>query len=95
MKNERWSEIWERTRAIGAMDLPYGSIQWKGTNVCIDLHCVCGEHSHVDAEFFYRFQCPECGRKYHVSANVKLIEATPDEVADYEADGHDFIVGFT
>lgn len=23
-------------------DQPHGWIQWKGTNVCLDYHCVCG-----------------------------------------------------
>ncbi len=71
-------------------DQPHGWIQWKGTNVCVDLHCACGHHGHVDAEFFYRYQCPACQRKYAVGQIVKLIELTPDEIAhddwDYTTD---------
>lgn len=63
-------------------DGPHGWIQWKGTDVCIDLHCKCGHLGHVDCDFFYSYQCPECGTKYAVGQNVKLIELTPDE-ADY------------
>jgi hypothetical protein len=31
--------------------LPHGWIQWKGTNVCMDVYCACGHHSHIDAKF--------------------------------------------
>lgn len=39
----------------------HGWIQWKGTDVCMDVHCKCGEHSHLDAEFAYYIKCPKCG----------------------------------
>ena len=37
----------------GISDGPHGWIQWKGTDVCIDLHCECGSHGHVDGDFVY------------------------------------------
>ncbi len=43
---------------------PHGWIQWKGTEVCMDVHCACGELTHVDAEFAYNVQCPVCLRVY-------------------------------
>lgn len=61
-----------------------GWIQWKGTEVCIDLHCVCGHHGHFDGEFFYFYECPQCHRKFAVGQNVKLIELTVDEVKHAE-----------
>lgn len=84
-----------------ADDEPYGWIQWKGTNVCIDLHCVCGGDGnpigHYDGDFMYSVQCVQCGRKYAVGQNIKLIELnTPELVAaneeyhgDYKEFGHD------
>jgi hypothetical protein len=57
----------------------HGWIQWKGTNVCIDLHCKCGAHMHFDGDFLYHFSCPHCGRKYALGQNVALIELTEDE----------------
>lgn len=62
---------------------PHGWIQWKGTNVCVDLHCVCGEHSHVDGGFAYFFQC-KCGKKYALGQNIQLLELTPEQVAYVE-----------
>jgi hypothetical protein len=70
--------------------LSSGWIQWKGTNVCIDLHCICGYHGHVDAEFFYRYECVGCGRKFAVGQNIKLIELTPDLIDERD----DFIKGY-
>lgn len=68
----------------------WGWIQWKGTDVCIDLHCECGYHDHFDGEFLYFYECPACHRKYAVGQNVKLIALT-DEQAHYVDAEH---VGF-
>jgi phage FluMu protein Com len=59
---------------------PHGWIQWKGTDVCMDIHCKCGEHSHIDAEFVYFIQCPKCKTIYEVNGHVQLIERDPAEV---------------
>ncbi len=58
-----------------------GWIQWKGTEVCIDLHCKCGHHGHVDARFFYFYECPACHEKFAVGQTVKLIELSPEDLA--------------
>ena len=63
-----------------------GWIQWKGTDVCVDLHCVCGQSGHVDGDFMYRVECPKCHRRYLVGQNIKLIELTPEEAG---GDFHD------
>lgn len=63
-------------------DRPYGWIQWKGTDVCIDLHCVCGHHGHFDGDFFYYYQCPECKAKYAVGMNVALIPLTEQQSSE-------------
>lgn len=59
---------------------PYGWIQWKGTSVCMDTHCVCGYRGHFDGEFFYFYECPACHARYAVGMNVKLIPLTPEFV---------------
>ena len=69
----------------------HGWIQWKGTDVCMDVHCACGHHGHIDGDFFYRYQCPKCGAHYAVGQVVKLIPLTPDQVAYCERNG----LGFT
>lgn len=55
-----------------------GWIQWKGTNVCMDIQCICGRHGHVDSDFFYTYRCG-CGRLFAVGQNVRLIELTEEE----------------
>lgn len=59
---------------------PHGWIQWKGTDVCMDVYCACGEQFHIDASFAYHVKCPECGRFYMCNGHIELIEelAEPD-----------------
>jgi len=65
-----------------SVGMPRGWIQWKGTDVCMDIHCGCGAIDHVDGDFAYFVQCEYCGRIYEVSSSVKLHfvrqEKTPD-----------------
>jgi len=53
---------------------PTGWIQWKGTDVCMDVRCKCGKLSHLDAEFAYHVECPHCGAVYLCNPNIQLIE---------------------
>lgn len=69
----------------GNQDVPNGWIQWKGTDVCMDIHCKCGENSHVDGDFQYFFVCPKCKTSYAVGCNVKMIELTPEQI-EHNAD---------
>lgn len=57
----------------------HGWIQWKGTNVCMDITCKCGEHDHIDAEFLYAVTCRACGATFAVGQNVELIEMPPGQ----------------
>lgn len=57
-------------------DKPRGWIQWKGTDVCMDLHCKCGAHCHIDAWFVYGWRCPHCKTVYMCNAHVEMIEVT-------------------
>lgn len=58
---------------------PHGWIQWKGTDVCMDIHCSCGCHSHVDKDFTYYVKCPKCGRMYECNGHIELIPLTKEE----------------
>lgn len=60
---------------------PHGWIQWKGTDVCMDVRCSCGASTHVDAEFAYTIRCGACGLLWAVCANVRLVEITEAELA--------------
>ena len=58
----------------------HGWIQWKGTDVCIDIHCTkCGCGSHYDGDFMYFVKCPECGQIYECNGYIELIPTKIDE----------------
>lgn len=79
LQHPQWyDQVYARDHGGKTPEKPHGWIQWKGTSVCIDLHCSCGEHGHFDGDFFYGYACV-CGKKYAVGQNVRLIELTPDE----------------
>lgn len=53
---------------------PHGWIQWKGTNVCMDVHCECGVLTHIDDDFTYHIKCGNCGKVYFCNGHIELIE---------------------
>lgn len=69
----------------------HGSIQWKGTDVCVDMRCTCGQHGHIDGEFCYDYVCSNCKKQYHVGHNVALIEHVPGmiEIQNPKEDSED------
>jgi hypothetical protein len=52
---------------------PHAFIQWKGTNVCADVYCACGNSAHFDVDFFYAVRCAACGAVYDVEPYVRLV----------------------
>jgi hypothetical protein len=53
----------------------YTFIQWKGTDVCMDVTCPkCGEHGHIDGEFVYAVQCDGCKTIWELGWSVGLRE---------------------
>lgn len=59
-----------------------GWVQWKGTDVCMDVRCKCGYLSHIDAEFLYHVRCPKCKTVYMCNGHIELIEITDPEAAE-------------
>lgn len=53
---------------------PNAFIQWKGTDVCMDFYCLCGDQFHLDVDFAYAVQCPHCNRAYEMSAMIEARE---------------------
>ena len=53
-------------------DPPFGWLQWKGTNACLDVHCACGELTHIDGEFLYYIKCGKCGAVYECDGHIQL-----------------------
>lgn len=58
--------------------MPGARIQWKGTDVCMDVFCDCGADYHIDADFCYFVLCPKCGKTFVCNPDIELIETTYD-----------------
>lgn len=66
--DEAW-EMQERYKGI-----PHGWVQWKGTDVCMDVHCKCGALLHIDSDFVYNVKCIHCNTVYMCNGHIELIE---------------------
>ncbi len=51
---------------------PYGSIHWNATTVSMDVHCECGQTTHIEADFCYHLKCAKCGRVYECDPCIRL-----------------------
>lgn len=63
---------------------PCGWIQWKGTDVCMDLKCSCGKSSHFDGSNMYYVKCCHCGKIWSCNAYILLEEPTDSDGNDTE-----------
>jgi hypothetical protein len=63
----------------GSIKAPHGWIQWKGTEVCMDIQCKCGASGHIDADFAYFVRCVKCGAVYKVDGHVRLRDSAESE----------------
>lgn len=63
-------------KAIFPADARLAWIQWKGTDVCMDFPCACGELLHIDGWFVYNVRCGACKRTYAMGCHVLAIEVT-------------------
>ena len=59
---------------------PYAFIQWKGTDVCADIHCQCGFFGHFDGDFLYFWECPRCKEVYEMGCYVQLAPVAREEL---------------
>lgn len=63
---------------------PHGWIQFKGTDICLDVHCKCGELTHIDGTFIYFLKCGACGATYELNGHIELVERVESEVSGNE-----------
>ena len=74
---------WDRFK-----DQPHVFIQWKGTNACLDLYCICGSQGHLDSYFAYFYQCYNCKRKYELDVLIPMYELSEEEIHKRETEGN-------
>lgn len=82
---------WERQNTAFIEGKPHGWIQWKGTDVCMDVHCQCGELGHIDADFAYYVGCKACGRVYMTNGHIELVLLDDDESKEAASAGRGVI----
>lgn len=75
-----FEEIIEPLYTDNKQETANGFIQYKGTDLCMDLNCICGEQSHVDGDFVSLLQCPHCDRIYLMPIFIKPILLTKGQV---------------
>jgi hypothetical protein len=44
----------------------------------MDVHCMCGCHGHIDTDFAYFYECPDCHRVFEISGFVALHPLSDD-----------------
>jgi hypothetical protein len=76
--------VYKKTEAADAdaRSGPHTYIQWKGTDVCMDVHCSCGKRSHVDAEFAYHIRCPHCRQLWAMCSHVRMVAIDDAELVN-------------
>lgn len=57
---------------------PQVFIQYKGTDICLDLRCPCGVLGHFDGYFAYAIECGACGRKFTLPTTLELLPWNED-----------------
>jgi len=55
-------EEWYKKVQTGKKRMSF--LQHKGSALCIDLYCECGNHYHYDGDFLYNWKCNKCGSIY-------------------------------
>lgn len=63
---------------------PQVNIQWKGTEVCMDFQCECGDPDdtyefHFDGFMFGTVQCPRCGAVWDIDHHPTVTRSGRDE----------------
>ena len=77
---DEWEQSWHNRPIAG-----HAFVQWKGTNVCMDLTCPkCKSSGHVDGYFAYHVKCSACGAVFAMNVFVAFHEVRPDD--DLEPD---------
>jgi len=85
-KAKNFEEAWDLCEKEN-IGVPYAGLQWKGTDACIDVHCKCGAHFHLDSYFLYTIKCGHCKRVYACNERIELIEL--EDKSDFTIVGYD------
>lgn len=80
ISHDQYREMHERVYGFEQeIPMPRGWIQYKGTEICIDIHCNCGNSSHFDGDFAYALRCPHCSKVFALGQTIRLIELSEED----------------
>lgn len=54
----------------------HGTIQWKGSDIYMDIHCDCGHTSNIKGDGIFFVKCPSCKTIYELNGFIQLIKRT-------------------
>lgn len=60
-------------------------LQWKGIDICCDLNCECGHHSHFDGDFAHVLRCPKCGELWELPHRIVPTQPARTDITPKEA----------
>ncbi len=63
--------------------IPHTFVQHKGTEMCADHYCACGEQFHIDCDFQYYVKCKACGQHYELGYLLPMRAVSEKEGGDY------------
>ena len=76
----------DRTQAMSELNL---FVQWKGTYICCDFTCSCGNYQHIDGYHFGYLKCDDgdCGKLWKMEWIIPeiLTEVDPETREALEA----------
>ena len=77
-------EIFEWINSVAPNSTDNASVrpQWKGTDICMDFTCRCGAGMHLDGEFIYYIECPDCHKMYAMPSKIILHEIPDGHVEE-------------
>lgn len=83
--SEMYARVYAHEKVLQEMGA-FAWIQYKGTNICVDIHCSClqGSPAHYDGDFCYAVRCPGCGTVYALEQTVRLVPLTPEDQAHFD-----------
>lgn len=70
----------EAMKIVNQQPESHNFIQWKGTDLCMDMWCECGYQNHYDGFFTYAIKCAGCGQVYQLGTKVEMKKVSSSEL---------------
>lgn len=64
----------------------HGSMQWKGSDIYLDLHCDCGHTSNIKGDAVFFVKCPACNTIFELNGFIQLIKRPDIDEKKHDVD---------